>query len=160
MNRWINGWLVDGRSVEHLINLSVIQLINLSVNQSMCFNCPIIQSEYTRQFSKGFVLGCLYQNMLDDLISIQISQSQCTIKTRVSQNFSTAQICKSLQPLDKNSTYHNLLSITVKPSLLHDRSWNSRAIRRISRSHVDRKTAFGNLCFMWNLNRKYKIQKS
>ena len=58
-------------------------------------------------------------------------------------------------------TYHNLLSITVKPSLLHECSGNSRAVRRISRSNVDRKTAFVNLCFTWNLNRKYlyKIQK-
>jgi len=40
MDRWINVWLVDGRSVDHSISLSVLQLINLLVNQSTCFNCP------------------------------------------------------------------------------------------------------------------------
>jgi len=34
--------------------------------------------------------------MLDDLISIQVTQLQRIIETRGSQNFSTTQICKSL----------------------------------------------------------------
>jgi len=49
----------------------------------------------------GFVLGCLYQNMLDDLIAIQTAQLQRIIETRGSQNISTTQICKSLQPWTK-----------------------------------------------------------
>jgi len=48
MDRLINGWFIDGRSVDHLtsrlvdhfLNLSAFQLVNLSVNQSMYFNCP------------------------------------------------------------------------------------------------------------------------
>jgi len=126
----------------------------------MCFNCPSFSPNIHDSFLWVLLLGCLYPNMLNDLISIQIAQLQRIIETRGSRNFSATQICKSLQPLDKNSTYHNLLSITVKPSLLYECSANFWAIRWISRSNVDHKPAFGNLYFTWNLNRKHKIKKS
>lgn len=76
-------WSV-GRSFDKSVCTSVDQSVGEPVH---VFQLPLIQSEYTRQFYKGFVLGCLDQNMTDDLISIQITQSQRIIDTSVSENF-------------------------------------------------------------------------